>query len=652
MKKRSVSIREASLDVAIVSGASLATWPSVGVRTLSGFCAEMGLSVGLFGGRKMKPRGVIPMQGTGGLLLAEDAQKQIHRIHAKALVRFSSSIRWPDPFEGWISPGLIPLPTAKKLREQVRISWSPGVVILGTGNNALRFGSQLIQDGVDEVYCVETRGEWDQKTFAGWEVERRQFEMLGGKLVFGTPQSLNRLSSMLWEFKINDSHGTRVIHTSRVISAGPFRDVPEVREYPPGSLLFEVEQTAPLNREDDFLGWVLEEERGRWLGGKISRTLATELGEKREELGRIYKRARSRLKSSEKFQSEPFEWKFEGKWTDKESKKILAQSEGVPKSAHRFREVASVECFEEIPCDLCQRVCPESAISQGRVLFESDCTACGLCLKACPSQSIALVQDDDSQSTARLTLSWKGQKGWQVGDQATLLNRQGNALGSGRVSDIQLSTTDATGLVHQLVQVEVPHHLVWEARAIKKRVNRSSELSEDEDFENFSYEFSQERELEKVEVTVNGDRRRAPEGKLVSYALFEMGRARSRDVLVCPDGSCGLCNVLIDGEKVPACQTRIKKGMDLKISQSPKSPESGDLCACQGIEKAEVIERIRNGKLKSPEAVISVTQVCKGKCRGQLCHGPFRQILIDEGIEAEQWIDWGFPWSEWTVQSR
>ena len=55
-----LNVRDGKFDVAITAGPRLADFPSVGVLALSKLCAEMGLTVGIFGGESMTVRGVIP----------------------------------------------------------------------------------------------------------------------------------------------------------------------------------------------------------------------------------------------------------------------------------------------------------------------------------------------------------------------------------------------------------------------------------------------------------------------------------------------------------------------------------------------------------------------------------------------------------------
>ena len=647
----SILVREGQFDVVIAAGPRTRIWPSVGVRSLSTLCADVGLTVGVFGGEFLSVRGVIPSAGTGGILLIEDSQKRIHRIRARAIVKVSSSASFLDPFPGWNSPGLIPISTAVRLLKESQVAWKPATVILGTGNRALRLGSSLLETGVSQVFCIEAQSQfWGAKRFSGWEVERRRFEVAGGKLLEAQPVSLTPKAALLWELRLQDEKGIRILEVSRVISAGPFRDSPGVREYPPGSLLFELEQTASLGRENDVEGWVLEKERGRLLAGKIIKSLVADLGEKREELDQVFKRAKSRLKRYLRHREEPFTPVYQGKWVSPNDGKVIKQFKGVPQRLHLEKSVASIECFEEIPCNLCQSACPVSAIEIGKIprntekiLTEELCTACGLCLLACPSGVPVMLHEKVDQSMSRMTLPWRG-RAWKEGEFATLLNRRGESLGSARVVGVKSSAEveekyggqAVEGDAIQLVELEVPNHLLWDARGIK--VHKVDRISEDVPFE----------QPDKVEVYFDGEKRLVRDSIPVSVALFEIGHGRAEDVLMCSDGSCGLCEILVDGVKKQACQTTMRRGMTIKRITSKKKPETL-LCPCVGVSKEKVLDRMKKGTLKSPEAVLSVTHVGSGACNGMLCMETLRRVMQEQGLDASQWIDWRFPWSQWKV---
>lgn len=662
-----ILVRDGKFDLVIGSAPGAESWPSVGARALTTLCADMGLSVAVYGGDDLKVRGVIPLPGTGGVVLVEDAQSRLHRIHASAVVRVSPLSQYPDPFPGWRSEGLIPLSTAIRLRKESHVQWDPCTVILGSGNRALRFGSEILRSGAlqhTRVYCVESHVQWGAKRFAGWEVERRRFEMAGGKLIEARPVSLTRKSATLWEIRLQDSQGIRLIEAARVVSVGPFRKPHPVREHPAGSLLFELEQSALNTPEEDIEGWIAEQNQAQWLGVKIVRALSTLDGSQRDELERILRKARARIRRHDRHREEPFTPSYQGKWMSSADSKKIRLFSGVPQSEHLKKPIASIECIEEIPCGVCQKACPTQAIHifprpdmrtelrpelrpglvtslDKRILIEDRCTGCGLCLNACPSETISMLEEKEG-SQSKLTLSWHGDPLWKVGEFALLLNRRGEQLGSSRIAAV---TTSDSG---QLVHLDVPTHLIWEARALKRQ---RPEKTEDEVFFT-AIQRSAESES-KVEVILNGEKRLVRDGLCVATALFEMGRNRPEDALFCRDGSCRLCEVSIDGTKKLACDSFIHKGMALKVEppatyEATQGPNDA-LCPCLGVTREQVIDRIHQGHLASPEAVLSVTHVGEGRCHGRICMDPFLRVLDEMGIETKGWVDWRFPWTEWTL---
>lgn len=637
-------IRDGYFDLVIAAGPRAEPWPSVGVRSLSSFCAKMGLTVGVFGGESISVKGVIPLQGAGALVLAQDIQGRIHRIHARSVVRVAATGLIADPFKGWDSPALVPLNTAKRLWKNHSVSWDPNTVILGSGNAALQFGCELLDSGVAEVICVETNPQRGAKRFSGWEVFRRRFEMAGGKLIEAQPLSLTRQAALLWELRLQDSHGIRVQEVTRVVMAGPFSDLPAIREYPPGSLLLELEQTAGATKEQDIDGWLLEEERGRWLACKIIKALGAQQESNREELESVLKKARSRLKRYQRHYQEPFTPAYEGKWVAAPDLRKIKECAGVPKAAHLNRPVASIECIESISCNICHLICPERAISVEHGLDEEKCTGCGVCVRVCPADAIVLLHQREEQSSSLLGLPWRGKRNWKHGELPVILNRHGEVLGSARVVRDKDSPPEPESPV-TIVQLEVPSHLLWEARAIKR-----PKLSAAADEKYFAAVDDSQKQEGKVEITMNGEKRRVRDQVPIATALFELGLARPEDLLHCSDGSCGLCDVNVDGVKKLACQTKIHKGMAVQLPKRPESDPSDEfLCSCQSISAESVIARLQQGKLRSPEAVLSVTHVGEGKCRGQRCMDPFKRLLKEQGMDLSQWIDWRFPWSEWTL---
>lgn len=643
----SQNFRNSKFDVVLVAGPRVAPWPTPGAQALSRVCADFGLDVGWVGGADLRPKGVIPLPGTGGIVFCEDAQGRIHRIHGRAIIRFSQPSEFPDPFAGWYSPGVMPGSTAWKIFERGSVQWNRPVVLLGSSNRAFRFGSLLLEQGCPEVHLVEPGVGRGGKSFSGWEVEKRRFEILGGRFYEAQPVSLDRVGPLHFELRIKDHRGVRVVETSRVISFGPFSKADGIREHPPSSLLFDFEK-------EDGEGELLEIERARGLGVRVIRTLAPDLGASRELLDMIQRRSKNRIRRYLKHREEPFQIEYQGKWSSIQSLKTMKTFSGTPKTEHFTRPVASIECFETVGCDLCARVCPEQAIQFDRlrskrpdepqlpILIETDCTACGLCLHACPSQVPVLIHENEKSSHSKITFPWREPKDLNVGDILTLLNRKGEVLGTARVCEFREIQEPKIRLKN--VTVEVPNPLVWEARGVRRP--RAHASAEDKEF----LRQDSAPQPNRVEVSMNGERRLVRDRVSISDALFDTGQNRSEDMLFCEDGSCGLCDVEVDGIKSLACTTQIRRGMAIRWPR--ERTQGSSLCPCQKISKEDFQARVELGKLNTPEVAFETSGVCSGKCHGQICSDPARRTLqaTDEIFEgAGLFIDWRFPWVDWRI---
>lgn len=633
-----MKIRDGQIDVAILAGPRLKQWPTQGVRVLSRHCSDSGLKVGWYGGPGVRVRGVLPLESSGALVMVEDVQGRLHRIQAKSVVKVSPDLEFPLPFEGWYSPGLIPEATARKLLTQGSLNWQSVVVILGTGNRALRLGAELLESHLStRVVCVESV----YPEVQGWEVDRRRFEMRGGKIIFGKPVVLSPKSPFLWSIKIQDDHGIRVIDVARVISVGPFADDSGFRESPPGSLLVEWENSEASQVKDDVEKVLLDENRAVVLASLIIKGLADPPSEFKAHFERALWSGKQRLRGLETLSDRRFSWAYDGKWLSPESKKILHEFEGTPKALKREGLLASIECVESIGCKVCEKVCPANAIQIDRekktFLIEDKCTGCGFCLQACPSQVPVMIEGEGAGSYTTLVLPYTEKPAPKKGDRVGLLSRKGEVLVQGRVLD-QFLDPYLDGAV-SLFKVEVPSHLIWEVRGMIP-IQGIEDISNSEDF-------YQERGT-RVEVQIHGESRRVREGQLASVALFEIGMARPNDILMCEDGSCGLCQIQADGVKKFACETQIHQGMDLRFTRD--HPASSELCPCLGITSTQLGEKIESVKPDTLEALSQVIEVGQGKCHGMLCKRAFLELSRAAGVKSDRFNDWSFPWGDWMIK--
>jgi Fe-S-cluster-containing hydrogenase component 2 len=470
---------------------------------------------------------------------------------------------------------------------------------------------------------------------SGWEVYRRRFSTLGGKLIAAVPLELRGKAPLLWELRVRDSIGVRVLEVAWVVSAGPFSRSEGLREFPPGSCLFEMEQSGGGSLFEDPQGWALEEERGRLLAVRVIKALGNA---PREQLEELQRRARNRLKRALKHLEQPMSWTHEGKWSSRALMQQVRAFSGVPRQEHQTRAVASIECIEEIECRLCEASCPENAISisrsQGTFLNELACTGCAKCITACPAQIPVLIHEKEHQSSVQVTLAHPAGVSFKDRDLAQVVNRQGAQLGAAKV--IQSSREEGW------LKLEMPAHLAWEARGVR----RSYSGIEDE------WVLKAERTAaSKVEVQLQGEKRMLRTGQSLALALFETGYARSGDRLLCRDGSCRRCEIRVDGVKKLACRTQVHRGMSIQLIDRAGESQSDSelLCPCSSVHVPEVLQKIREGRLNSPESIRQACGLGEGSCRGRSCLSAFRRLLEKENIDCSDWIDWRFPWADWTL---
>jgi bacterioferritin-associated ferredoxin len=250
-----------------------------------------------------------------------------------------------------------------------------------------------------------------------------------------------------------------------------------------------------------------------------------------------------------------------------------------------------------------------------------------------------MIHEKEGHSVAELWLSLPEGSRLNRRELVPLVGRKGDALGSGKVLDVSQE--------EGWVRVEVPSHLAWEARGVRK--GRSS--LEDE------WALSAEKTAaSKVEVLLQGERRMLRQGQPLALSLLKRGLARGDDRLLCRDGSCGRCEIRVDGIKRLACRTQVHRGMSIELlgpedsaGKSQAAPDPELLCPCSGVSASKVVEKIRDGKLRSPNSIRQACGVGEGACRGRACVGAFRRILEREGVQSVNWIDWRFPWSDWTI---
>jgi len=145
---------------------------------------------------------------------------------------------------------------------------------------------------------------------------------------------------------------------------------------------------------------------------------------------------------------------------------------GVPTKERMLKgPVAVIECFQEIPCNVCEGACPFGAIKVGHPitnlprLDENKCKGCKLCITKCPGLCIFVI-DLSSKDKARLSLPYEFLPVPVIGEEVEALDRWGSNVTKGRVTEVLYNEKfDKT----YIVTISLPKEYALEVRAIKVR---------------------------------------------------------------------------------------------------------------------------------------------------------------------------------------
>lgn len=98
---------------------------------------------------------------------------------------------------------------------------------------------------------------------------------------------------------------------------------------------------------------------------------------------------------------------------------------------------ALIECYEEIPCNPCEKSCPFNAIIIGDninalpKLIEDRCVGCSICVSVCPGLAILLVKVDQDKAT--FMVPYEMSPRIQENEMVYAINRSGEVMDEVRV---------------------------------------------------------------------------------------------------------------------------------------------------------------------------------------------------------------------------
>lgn len=142
---------------------------------------------------------------------------------------------------------------------------------------------------------------------------------------------------------------------------------------------------------------------------------------------------------------------------------VLAERpiESLPKTDSVFPRGARVviECEQNIPCNPCEALCPNGAITVGGdmvnfpVLDAQKCNACGLCVVGCPGLALFVINREYSSTETEIMLPCEFLPLPEKGDRVDASDREGNFVCKATVSRVtRPKKFDRTALVALVVE--------------------------------------------------------------------------------------------------------------------------------------------------------------------------------------------------------
>lgn len=401
------------------------------------------------------------------------------------------------PFDGWTLPGVMGAGAAQTLMNLHGVKPGQRVLMVGSGNVGLVVGYQLMQAGVELAAIIDAA-----PRIGGYGVHAAKVSRMG------VPFHLSHT--------VLKAEGTDHV-TGAVIAEvdSHFQPIPGTEKYFNVDTICMAVGLSPMNQltsmikcetadrggtapvvdgygetsvsgifaAGDVAG--IEEASSAMINGRIAGTAAAaRLGYlESAECDAVISQLKTSLQQLHEGMFSP-ENKGRTDLTVTDEGILLSQSllkkgylqddemDRFPGGKHRSGVHPVIECTQNIPCNPCQDACKFGCIKVGEQITnlpetadEAKCTGCGMCVAVCSGQAIFLVNEDDKEGFATVTLPYELLPYPKAGEKGTALGRDGRAVCEAEVVSCKVSPAyDHTALL----TIRVPGNMCMKARFYRR----------------------------------------------------------------------------------------------------------------------------------------------------------------------------------------
>lgn len=407
---------------------------------------------------------------------------KVEEIRAEKVIVATGASESVLRFPGWTLPGVMGAGAAQTMMNVHRVKPGQRVLMVGAGNVGLIVSYQMMQAGIKVVALVEAKPE-----VGGYGVHAAKI-MRAGVPVLTSHTIVKAMGETSVEKVIIAKCGADF---KPIVGTEQELEVDTICLAVGLNPLTELTQLMGCKHEYSgaFGGWapVHDEEletsvEGVYVAGDLTgieeASVAMEEGRvagisAAEGLGKIDKAKADSMRAEAKDRLDQLRSGSFGRY-GKEKGLVPAKACGKCEAGCEDRDVqVIIECYQDIPCNPCEKACPSGAIVVGGEITNlpkvdaSKCTGCGSCVAACPGLAIFLVDRRKSgEGMADVTFPYEYLPGPVKDSEADVVDRDGNVLGRGKVVRVAATTKyDRT----TLVTVRVESGIALRVRGISKK---------------------------------------------------------------------------------------------------------------------------------------------------------------------------------------
>jgi len=119
------------------------------------------------------------------------------------------------------------------------------------------------------------------------------------------------------------------------------------------------------------------------------------------------------------------------------------------------------ECYQEIPCNPCEKSCPTKAVTIGEDINSipcidfGKCNGCGICISHCPGLAIFVVDEGYAPGFGKVMIPWEYRPLPEKGSFVTAVGRDGKEVCTAEVVEVRnTKKQDRTAIIGLKVPVE------------------------------------------------------------------------------------------------------------------------------------------------------------------------------------------------------